>query len=520
MKQSSNKFRHLVWPLVSLALLLLFNAIFTDNFFKIEIKKTDTPLISAPSSSAAQVSATTAAQIDEAMKAVKASMDQSVPAIKSAQDADDATAAAAAAKQKVKEFKQIVVAATPTGSTTIKTDGLAAGSEKTITLEEAKQNLEAAEKAAEEAEKVAKAAKAEAVKQTAEAAQAAKAAAEQAEQAAQIAKTAAMQARMAEKTAKDNSKDGISLFGYYLYGTPIDILNQGAKVMVLAIGMTLVIATGGIDISVGAVMAIAGAIAALLISLIDPSGSAFAPAYYAIIPIIVALLLSMAAGFWNGMLVAGFGIQPMVATLVLMVAGRGVAQLITDGQIITFDNPGLVFLCNGHALFLPFSVWIVVAMYVLAGLFTRKTAFGLFIESVGNNERASRYTGIEARRIKWLAYVICGFCAGVAGLLAASNIKCADSNNAGLYLELDAILATVIGGTSMAGGRFFLSGSLVGAILIQTLTTTMYMKNVSPAIVQVPKAMVVIIVCLLQSPVFRAKVLSIFVSKAAKGGVQ
>ena len=184
----------------------------------------------------------------------------------------------------------------------------------------------------------------------------------------------------------------------------------------------------------------------------------------------------------------------MVATLVLMVAGRGVAQLITDGQIITFDNPGLVFLCNGHALFLPFSVWIVVAMYVIAGLLTRKTAFGLFIESVGNNERASRYAGIEARRIKWLTYVICGFCAGVAGLLAASNIKCADSNNAGLNLELDAILAPVIGGTSMAGGRFFLSGSLVGAILIQTLTTTMYMKNVSPAIVAVPKAMVVIIV--------------------------
>jgi len=287
--------------------------------------------------------------------------------------------------------------------------------------------------------------------------------------------------------------------------------------------MTLVIATGGIDISVGAVMAIAGAIAALLISMLDAGnciGAGLGPSVYWIIPVLAALVLSIVAGIWNGMLVAGFGIQPMVATLVLMVAGRGVAQLITDGQIITFDNPGLVFLCNGHALFLPFSVWIVVAMYVIFGLLTRKTAFGLFIESVGNNECASRYAGIEARRIKWLAYVICGFCAGVAGLLAASNIKCADSNNAGLYLELDAILATVIGGTSMAGGRFFLSGSLIGAILIQTLTTTMYMKNVSPAIVQVPKAMVVIIVCLLQSPVFRAKVLSIFASKAAKGGVQ
>ena len=415
MNKSSNKFRHLVWPLVSLALLLLFNAIFTDNFFKIEVKKQDsTQSVQAPSVPG----------------------DSSVPGTA----IDPTEAAAAAAAEEVEAAKQTV-------------------------------------------------------------------------------KESAGQQAVPEK--KDDK--GVSIFGYYLYGTPIDILNQGSKVMVLAIGMTFVIATGGIDISVGAVMAIAGAIAALLISMLDAGnciGAGMGPSLYWIIPVLAALVLATLAGFWNGMLVAGFGIQPMVATLVLMVAGRGVAQLITDGQIITFDNPGLVFLCNGHALFLPFSVWIVVAMYVIAGLLTRKTAFGLFIESVGNNERASRYAGIEARRIKWLTYVICGFCAGVAGLLAASNIKCADSNNAGLYLELDAVLATVIGGTSMAGGRFFLSGSLVGAILIQPLTTTMYMKNVSPAIVQVPKAMVVIIVCLLQSPVFRAKVLSIFASKAAKGGVQ
>jgi len=415
MNKSSNKFRHLVWPLVSLALLLLFNAIFTENFFKIEIKKSDSV---------------------QAVQAPSVPADSSVPGTA----IDPAEAAAAAAAEEVEAAKQTV-------------------------------------------------------KESAE-----------------------QQAPAPKKEDK-----GVSNFGYYLYGTPIDILNQGSKVMVLAIGMTLVIATGGIDISVGAVMAIAGAIAALLISMLDAGnciGAGLGPSVYWIIPVLAALVLATLAGFWNGMLVAGFGIQPMVATLVLMVAGRGVAQLITDGQIITFDNPGLVFLCNGHALFLPFSVWIVVAMYVIFGLLTRKTAFGLFIESVGNNERASRYAGIEARRIKWLTYVICGFCAGVAGLLAASNIKCADSNNAGLYLELDAILATVIGGTSMAGGRFFLSGSLVGAILIQTLTTTMYMKNVSPAIVAVPKAMVVIIVCLLQSPVFRAKVLSIFASKAAKGGVQ
>ena len=416
MNKSSNKFRHLIWPLVSLALLLLFNAIFTDNFFKIEVKKQDSA------------------------QAVQAPSVPGNPSENNVSAVDPTEAAAQAAAEEVEAAKQTVQ-----------------------------------ESAGQEAQ------------------------------------------------APKKDEKGVSIFGYYLYGTPIDILNQGSKVMVLAIGMTLVIATGGIDISVGAVMAIAGAIAALLISMLDAGnciGAGMGPSVYWIIPVAAALVLATLAGFWNGMLVAGFGIQPMVATLVLMVAGRGVAQLITDGQIITFDNPGLVFLCNGHALFLPFSVWIVIAMYVIFGLLTRKTAFGLFIESVGNNERASRYAGIEARRIKWLTYVICGFCAGMAGLLAASNIKCADSNNAGLNLELDAILATVIGGTSMAGGRFFLSGSLVGAILIQTLTTTMYMKNVSPAIVAVPKAMVVIIVCLLQSPVFRAKVLSIFASKAAKGGVQ
>ena len=450
MKNMSNKYRHLVWPLASLALLLLFNAVFTDNFFKISIRKEE-----------------------------KAVQSQDANANKPAEQPTVADEQTKPAEQPTVADEQTKPAEQPT----VADEQTKPAEQPTVADEQTKP-------------------------------------AEQPTVADEQTKPAEQQ--VAEETPSNKDK-GVSIFGYYLYGTPIDILNQGAKVMVLAIGMTLVIATGGIDISVGAVMAIAGAIAALLISLLDAGkcpGAGMGPGMYWIIPVAAALVLATVAGFWNGMLVAGFGIQPMVATLVLMVAGRGVAQLITDGQIITFDNPGLVFLCNGHALFLPFSVWIVIAMYAIAGLLTRKTALGLFIESVGNNERASRYAGIEARRIKWLTYVICGFCAGVAGLLAASNIKCADSNNAGLYLELDAILATVIGGTSMAGGRFFLSGSLVGAILIQTLTTTMYMKNVSPAIVAVPKAMVVIIVCLLQSPVFRAKVLSIFASKAAKGGVQ
>ena len=306
----------------------------------------------------------------------------------------------------------------------------------------------------------------------------------------------------------------------YLYGSLIDILNHSSKIVILATGMTLVIATGGVDISVGSVMAIAGAAAASIIVIPRDvfsyaGGGANALAFA--LAIFLALAVAMLCGIWNGFLTAGCGIQPMVATLVLMVAGRGIAQLITDGTIITFDDPYLNFIGNGHFLTLPFTTWIAATLFTAVVLLTRKTALGLFVESVGNNEKASRYAGIEARGIKWLVYAISGFCAGVAGLMVSSNIKCADANHAGLYLELDAILATVIGGTSMAGGRFYLSGSLVGAVLIQTVATMMYANDVNPAVVAVPKAVIVIVVCLLQSETFRMKLSSLFSRKAAGG---
>jgi len=281
----------------------------------------------------------------------------------------------------------------------------------------------------------------------------------------------------------------------HLYGTLIDILNRGSQVMLLALGMTLVIATAGVDLSVGAVMAISGAVAAVLVT---TTTLPFA------VVILVVLAVSVAGGIWNGLLVARFRLQPIVATLILMVAGRGVAQLLTDGQIITFSDPRLVFIGNGHWMGLPFTTTIVAAALAVTWLLTRRTAAGLFIESVGGNETSSRYSGVNTRRIKTLVYAFSGLCAGVAGLIAASNIKCADSNHAGLYLELDAILAVVVGGTSLRGGRFYLLGSIVGAMLIQTLTTTMYMRNVSSDVAPVPKALVIVAVCLLQSSAFRA----------------
>ena len=288
--------------------------------------------------------------------------------------------------------------------------------------------------------------------------------------------------------------------GGYLAGSLIDVLKHGSIVMLLSLGMTLVIATGGVDLSVGAIMAISGAVAAVLVNRQDVG-----------FPVVIAaaIAVSLVAGAWNGMLIGFFRIQPIVATLVLMVAGRGVAQLITDGQIITFNDPQLTFLCNGHFLGAPFPVLIVIAMFVITILWTRMTAWGLFIECVGDNETAARYAGINSRAVKFIVYTFSGFCAGLAGLLAASDIKGADPSHAGLFLELDAIVAVVIGGTALTGGRFQLAGSIVGALIIQTLTTTMYANDVSPDIMPVPKSLVILAVCLLQSPVFRRQIIQV-----------
>lgn len=286
-----------------------------------------------------------------------------------------------------------------------------------------------------------------------------------------------------------------------LYGVLIDILNHGSKVMLLSLGMALVIATGGVDLSVGAVMAIAGAVAA---QLINQPGVPFP------VVLLAAVAVAVLAGGWNGLLVGGFKVQPIVATLILMVAGRGVAQLITGGQIITFTDERLTYVGNGSLLGFPFPVWLSMAMLALTVMLTRKTAIGLFIESVGDNQTASTYAGVNASTVKFLVYVFSGLCAGLAGLVAASNIKCADANHAGLFLELDAILAVVVGGTALTGGRFYLAGAIVGALFIQALTTTMYMRNVSADIAPVPKALAILAVCLLQSPKLRAQLGALF----------
>ena len=277
-----------------------------------------------------------------------------------------------------------------------------------------------------------------------------------------------------------------------LFGSPIDILNRAAPVALLAIGMTLVIATGGIDLSVGAVMAIAGATAASM----TVAGHSLP------VVLLAALGAGALAGLWNGILVAVLKIQPFVATLILMVAGRGVAQLITSGQIVTFDSPALSWLGSGSLLLLPTPVIIAVATLLLFWLFTRRTALGMFLEAVGINIRAAKNAGVNTRIVVMLAYVLSGICAAIAGIIVAADIRGADANNAGLWLELDAILAVVIGGGSLMGGRFNLLLSVVGALIIQGMNTGILLSGFPPELNQVVKAVVVLCVLIVQSPRF------------------
>jgi simple sugar transport system permease protein len=304
----------------------------------------------------------------------------------------------------------------------------------------------------------------------------------------------------------------IELKDGHLYGSIIDILNRAAPLMLVAMGMTVVIAMRGIDISVGAVVAIAGAVAASLIggTLVIKNG---APVYMSNVPMPLALAGALGAallcGAWNGMLIAGAGMQPIIATLILMVAGRGIAQLITGGQIITIYYEPFFLIGNGFLFGLPFALYLVAAVFVLLLLAVKRTALGLFIQAVGLNPVAARFSGLNARLLLFGAYAFCGLVAGIAGLIVCSNVKSADGNNAGLLLELDAILAVTLGGNSLNGGRFSLAGTLLGALIIQTLTYAIYSLGVPPEVNMAVKAVVVFAVCLLQSGTFRRKVMKL-----------
>lgn len=298
----------------------------------------------------------------------------------------------------------------------------------------------------------------------------------------------------------------VGIKGGRLYGSLIDILHFGTPLLLISLGMTVVIALRGIDLSVGAVVAVSGALACEMIVAAGDGGSAGAVAA----AVAAALAVSALLGLWNGFLVAVLRIQPIVATLILMVAGRGVAQLVTGGQITTVRSEPYRQIAAGSLAAVPFTVLVAAVAVLLMWLALRRTSLGLFIEAVGGNAEAARLAGIRATGLSAAAYAFCGLCAGLAGIIISANTGSADGNNAGLWIELDAILAVVIGGTLLTGGRFSLAGTVLGAVIVQTLSTTVYTMGVPPESALVFKAVVVFLVCLLQSPRFRAQVAAPF----------
>ncbi|NLV58271.1 MAG: ABC transporter permease [Clostridiales bacterium] len=292
-----------------------------------------------------------------------------------------------------------------------------------------------------------------------------------------------------------------------LYGVPIDILNRSAEIIIIAMGMTLVIALGGTDLSVGALVAVSGALALKFLRwdvLIYNT-----PGNYTVMPFYLVILVPLVActlmGAFNGLLISRLKLQPIIATLILMVAGRGIAQIATNGKQFTTMYTPYQFIAQGHVLWLPLPIIIAAVVLISIALFTRKTSFGMFVESVGVNPNASRVSGLKSNRIIMIAYMLTGFLSGIAGLIYSSRISSCDSNNAGVNNEMDAILAVVIGGTSMSGGKFSLAGTVVGALIMRTIITLVYFFGIVSEAILAFEAVIIAVVIVLQSePVRKA----------------
>lgn len=289
----------------------------------------------------------------------------------------------------------------------------------------------------------------------------------------------------------------VALFAYNAVATPYFLtfqtlvntdLQQAAPIAIVAIGMALVISTGGIDLSVGSVMAIAGQVGALMI--VNGAGAYLSWAG--------ALLAALLCGLFNGVLVAHFGVQPIIATLILLIAGRGIAQLITGGNLQGFDDPLFQAVGLGRAAGLPMQVAICAVVALVVGAIVRWTALGRYLVAVGGNERSARLAGVPVARTKMLAYATSALLAGLVGLITIANVSASDANNTGLGVELSAIAAVAVAGIPLTGGRMSVGGTLIGALTLLLLQNTLISHGVSTDIAQIIQGLVIILALYVQ----------------------
>ena len=291
-----------------------------------------------------------------------------------------------------------------------------------------------------------------------------------------------------------------------LSGYLITILNNASELVILAIGMTLVTAaSGGQDISVGAGIAIAGSV--ILRVLCGDAGSRPETMQALIIAaFLVACVVAMCFGAFNGALVAYFKIQPMVATLILFTAGRSIAAWINNNELPIISEPRFAYFGNFiPGIPIPTPVFIAIACMIVITLVLKFTTLGLYTQAVGINSNSSRLNGINPAFIKFLTYVILGLCVAVAALIKVSRISSINYSVIAKDIEMDAILAVALGGNALSGGKFNMAASILGAYVIQFLTTTLYKFNVASDALPAYKAVVVILLVVLSAPIVREK---------------
>jgi galactofuranose transport system permease protein len=267
---------------------------------------------------------------------------------------------------------------------------------------------------------------------------------------------------------------------YATKGTLTGTLIQVTPVLVVSLGLTLVIATGGIDISIGAVMAIASAIVPLYLGWGWP------------VAVLLALVVCTLAGAVNGTLVAYVGVQPIVATLALFVGGRGFAQVLVDGRLQTIDNLSFLAIARNTVFGIPQQVLVAGVIALIVYLVVKRTTFGRYVVAIGGNREAAYLSGQPVRKVLFGVYAISGLLAGVAGVFATARLGAGDPSTTGLLIELDAIAAVVVGGTALSGGRISVPGTSVGALLMQVINATFVSNDLPPTWAQILKAVIIV----------------------------
>ncbi len=266
-------------------------------------------------------------------------------------------------------------------------------------------------------------------------------------------------------------------------------ISQVATIAIVAMGMTLVIATGGIDLSVGAVMALSGAMAPLIFQ------SAFGvenPELGLIAAFVFPLIAAALCGVFNGAMVSILNVQPIIATLILFISGRGIAQVLTNGNLQTYKNPAFSYLGTGKVLGLPFQGWLALALACVIYWVVTRTTFGRYLLAIGGNEKAALLSGGPVRKVKIGAYVICAFLSGIAGLIVVAINSASDAARNGNLMELDAIAAAVVGGALLQGGRAPIFGAILGAVIIQLVKYTLLANGVEDEVALIAKAGIIV----------------------------